>query len=90
MVFASTDQINNGVTKESADGIVPLERTASTRAGNMVNDTEAILVRRIVGALVAGGMPPSSIGVICPFNAQVSLSGIRVLTTHCCKQVPHH
>lgn len=37
----------------------------------MVNDREVIIVRRIIQELLESGLPPSSIGVISPFRAQV-------------------
>ena len=75
VVFVDTDEIgqsDDDMALENSGDIVPLERAASRQAGgNMVNDTEAMLVSRIVEALVSVGLSPSSIGVICPFNAQV-------------------
>ena len=76
MLFADTDRITSSVRAgREQEGLEPLERTASRHAGgNMVNDTEAALVSLIVQGLVSCGMAPSSIGVICPFNAQVRRS----------------
>lgn len=77
VVFADTDGIKNNEfcdTPGELDAISPLEHTVSRQArGTVVNDTEAALVREIVKGLVIVGVPPSSIGVICPFNAQVCL-----------------
>lgn len=72
VVFVDTDGIGNTDTSLSVEkqgDIVALERTASRQTGgNMVNETEATLVARIVEALIAVGVSPPSIGVICPFN----------------------
>lgn len=83
VVFANTDAIVKDPSNERVDVpngppandkmIVPLERTVSREAGgSMVNDAEATLVSLFVHGLVAAGLSPSSIGVICPFRAQVS------------------
>lgn len=54
-----------------------LERTTGKKGkGNVVNDTEAALVRQIVHGLLECGMETSQIGVICPFRSQVSRSSI--------------
>lgn len=67
-------QRDTGLLTEKQGDIIPLERAASRQAGgNTVNDTEAMLVSRIVEALVSVGLSPASIGVICPFNAQIRL-----------------
>jgi DNA replication ATP-dependent helicase Dna2 len=85
VVFANTDGITQTpptatspvpkMRDTDANGsrlILPLERTASRQlGGNMVNDTEARLVRLLVQGLVATGLPISDIGIICPFRAQV-------------------
>jgi superfamily I DNA and/or RNA helicase len=82
VVFANTDDISastghndtTGATGTSVNDktISSLERSASRETGGaMVNDTEATLVRLSVHGLIATGMSPSSIGIICPFRAQV-------------------
>lgn len=54
-----------------------LERTTGKKGkGNVVNDTEAVLVLQIVHGLLECGMETSQIGVICPFRSQVSRSSI--------------
>ena len=54
-----------------------LERTTGKKGkGNVVNDTEAVLVLQIVHGLLVCGMEPYQIGVICPFRSQVSRSSI--------------
>ena len=42
------------------------------QAGKIVNDTEAKLVTTLISSLLACGVRADSIGVICPFRAQVS------------------
>ena len=76
VVFVDTDGMGQRDTDilDKQDNIVPLERAASRQAGgNTVNDTEAMLVSRIVEALVSVGLSPTAIGIICPFNAQIRL-----------------
>ena len=69
MLFADTDEI----LPKKGECIQALERAAARGpGGNVVNDTEATLVNLIVQGLVTCGLHPSAIGVICPFNAQVS------------------
>jgi len=76
VLFLNTDKIkvsspSQAMTEESVHS---LERTAGRRAGgSIVNDTEAALVRDAVGTLVGSGVDPSSVGVICPFRAQLRL-----------------
>lgn len=85
VVFVDTDNIKKlpvaktgppsdpGLPKQ--EGIDALEGTIGGRAGgSVVNETEAALVRYIVSGLIATGLPPSSIGVVCPFRAQVRTS----------------
>jgi len=76
-VFVDTDGIgtsDSNIGQENSCDFVSLERMASRQAGgNMVNDTEAAIVTRMVEALTRVGVPPSSIGIICPFNAQIRL-----------------
>jgi len=76
VIFVNTDKIGSAGTSDAIEqSIKPLERSSGggTR-GCTVNDTEAGLVRDIVGGLVACGLDASSIGVICPFRAQVRTS----------------
>lgn len=71
-VFADTDGL---VSKVGAgqEGMEPLERTASRQTGGVVNEREAQIVSLLVQGLSSCGLHPSSIGVICPFNAQIKL-----------------
>jgi DNA replication ATP-dependent helicase Dna2 len=73
VVFADTDKIVLGERPQEQDVIDPLERTGSRDmgGGNMVNDTEARLIRLLLQGLVDSGVSPLNIGVICPFNSQV-------------------
>ena len=74
VVFLNTDKITMSTTSQVTDSIHALERTIGRNAGgSIVNDTEASLVKDAVSALVACGLEPSSVGVICPFRAQVRL-----------------
>jgi DNA replication ATP-dependent helicase Dna2 len=58
----------------SPGSIRPLESSNSRRAsGSIINETEAWLVQTIVGGLLSCGVDASSIGVICPFRAQLRL-----------------
>ena len=83
VLFADTDNIKRGspnpstsidsASSNAAEGTDELEGTIGrTRGGNVVNHTEATLVRYVIKGLVSAGLDPSSIGVICPFKAQVS------------------
>lgn len=47
----------------------PLERK---QAGKIVNDAEVKVVQDIVNGLMTCGIGADSVGVICPFRAQVS------------------
>jgi hypothetical protein len=47
-----------------------LERS-SGRGGSIVDDTEAVLVTKVVDSLVKCGLPPSSVGEACPFRTQL-------------------
>ena len=62
VVFVNTDP-------SSGETFMPLEHM---QAGKIVNDTEAKLVTTIISSLLTCGVRGSSIGVICPFRAQVS------------------
>ena len=69
VVFLDTDQHKNG-----SQEIVKLESNVDRQeGGSLVNRTEATLVGRIVDSLLSCGVDPSSIGIICPFNAQLRL-----------------
>jgi len=80
VVFLDTDRIQRRTTpRKPAPGENPdtftsgLERTTGKNGkGNIVNDTEATLVRQILYALTQSGLEPTKIGVICPFRSQVS------------------
>jgi DNA replication ATP-dependent helicase Dna2 len=70
VVFLDTDSRSSQLATES---FVSLERTTGrSGSGSIVNDTEAGLVRKVVTSLISCGLAASSIGVICPFRAQVS------------------
>ena len=74
VVFLDTDGVHS--TSTPADKVivpeVALERTSARgEGGSIVNDTEAKLVRVVVDTLTSTGLSPSSIGVVCPFRAQV-------------------
>jgi DNA replication ATP-dependent helicase Dna2 len=71
VVFLDTDAPN---TAGNQSPFRPLERKmGSSAGGSIVNDTEASLVRVVVDCLLKCGMKASSIGVICPFRAQLKL-----------------
>lgn len=80
VVFLDTDFIRRVMTpRKTADGgnadtlTQGLERTTGKNGrGNIVNDTEAMLARQILYALMDCGLEPNNIGVICPFRSQVS------------------
>jgi DNA replication ATP-dependent helicase Dna2 len=72
VIFVNTDKIGTTRVTNEADCIIPHERTSGGGThGNIVNDMEVELVRLIVGGLLGCGLDASSIGVICPFRAQV-------------------
>jgi DNA replication ATP-dependent helicase Dna2 len=74
VVFLDTDKIQVESCSAPTDLIQPLERSSGRlRGGSIVNDTEASIVRITVGGLLACGVDASSIGVICPFRAQLGL-----------------
>jgi DNA replication ATP-dependent helicase Dna2 len=71
VVFLNTDGIKATCTTEN--DTPTLERTSGrSKGGNIVNDTEGKLVRVVVESMLSCGLQPSSIGVVCPFRAQVS------------------
>jgi DNA replication ATP-dependent helicase Dna2 len=74
VVFLDTDGVHS--TSTPTDKVivpeVALERTSARgEGGSIVNDTEAKLVSVVVDTLASAGLSPSSIGVVCPFRAQV-------------------
>jgi DNA replication ATP-dependent helicase Dna2 len=74
VVFLDTDKVDNGEqeNQDANNTMYPQERLAGrSSGGSIVNDTEATVVRLVVEGLVAAGLDPSSIGVICPFRAQL-------------------
>lgn len=74
VTFLDTDNIKDTLCGASTDPIHPLERSYGWLAGgSIVNDTEASIVRITVGGFIACGLEASSIGVICPFRAQLRL-----------------
>jgi DNA replication ATP-dependent helicase Dna2 len=81
VVFLDTDRIQRINTPRKPSETNPdtftsgLERTAGKNGkGNIVNDTEATLVRQVLHALMECGLEPSNIGVICPFRSQVRMN----------------
>lgn len=59
-------------TRNMQDGIEPLEESRGGRAdGAVINNAEAALVKIVLEGLFAAGLDASSVGVICPFTAQV-------------------
>lgn len=76
VVFVNTDGMKDATLKGSLtkENFQPLERkTGRHSSGGIVNSTEAALVNQIVHCVMACGIDPSLIGVICPFTAQVSI-----------------
>lgn len=72
VIFVNTDKIGATADTNEADSIIPHERASGGgNHGNIVNDMEARIVRLLVGGLLGCGLDASSIGVICPFRAQV-------------------
>ncbi len=69
VVFLNTDTVclDKHADLESSSG--------KARGGPIINETEVQVVRQVVDDLISCGLPPSSIGVISPFRAQVCLSG---------------
>jgi DNA replication ATP-dependent helicase Dna2 len=78
-IFVDTDNIRREPRPMSqlgkngdCDGIEALETKVGGKiGGNVVNPTEATLVRYLAMGLVRSGLNPASIGVISPFRAQV-------------------
>lgn len=75
VVFLDTDAIKDTALNNVAPGSIQvLERSAGREVGgSIVNDTEIVLVRTVVSGLLACGMDASSIGLICPFRAQLRM-----------------
>jgi hypothetical protein len=72
VVFANTDHFQQSIGDGAPKELVGLERRAErTGHGNMVNDREIHIVRRIVQGLLESGLPASAIGIISPFRAQI-------------------
>jgi superfamily I DNA and/or RNA helicase len=86
VIFVDTDNIKkdprpvnklNSVNQGSSEqeGIEALETSIGGRVGgNVVNPTEATLIRFILKGLFTSGVPASSVGVISPFRAQVRMN----------------
>jgi DNA replication ATP-dependent helicase Dna2 len=88
VVFVDTDSIRShtassqsAIRSPSLEGAhslsttAGLERTTGKKGkGNVVNDTEAVLIRQVIHGLLECGMEISQIGVICPFRSQVRRS----------------
>jgi DNA replication ATP-dependent helicase Dna2 len=74
VVFLDTDKIKQIPCGDATDSISPLEKSSGGNAGgSIVNETEASLVCTVIAGLIACGLDVSSIGVICPFRAQIRL-----------------
>ena len=76
VIFADTDRLVSSVKPGSEQDVMqPLEETGRRQigGGGTVNPSEATIVSLLVQGLSACGLQPSSIGVICPFNAQIKL-----------------
>jgi len=76
--FVDTDRpCRNDPTKN----IESLERKSARRGpmgdgsacGSIVNDVEADLVKEVIEGILACGVSPNNVGIICPFRAQVRL-----------------
>jgi len=84
VVFLDTDSIQRKNTPRkptssgNPDTFTPgLERTTGKNGrGNIVNDTEAVLTRQVIHALMECGLESDKIGVICPFRSQVSTATV--------------
>lgn len=76
LVFLNTDTIiyNEQADLESASG--------KARGSPIINETEAGLVRQVIDDFVSCGLPPSCMGIVCPFRAQVSQ--LRAFLTRAC------
>lgn len=72
VMFVDTDIIS--VSQVGNTEFIPLEHTADSRVGgSIINKTEALLASKFVSELVECGVCPSSIGIICPFRAQLRI-----------------
>ena len=72
VVFVNTDFFDRDTSQSITKQLVGLERRPEKSGhGNMVNDNEVSIVKRIIHELLESGLPASSIGVISPFRAQV-------------------
>ena len=73
VAFVDTDTFDKDMNVPTGS-ILPLESSTSRReSGSVVNETEASIVQTVVGGLISCGLDASSIGVICPFRAQIRL-----------------
>lgn len=71
VMFVDTDKIRTSADNGSTV-MHELESSATRqRGGNIVNETEAMLIQNIVQALVSSGLEASAIGIVTPFRAQV-------------------
>uniref|UniRef100_A0A7S2K300 DNA replication ATP-dependent helicase/nuclease n=1 Tax=Leptocylindrus danicus TaxID=163516 RepID=A0A7S2K300_9STRA len=82
VVFVDTDNIrrlnhktSNQNQSTSVGTFIGLERSLSRRGtgGNVVNEVEVALVKHSVNALLACGLKPNEVGVICPLRSQIRL-----------------
>lgn len=58
--------------------------------GSKANEGEADVVQRLVAALVAGGVPATAIGIITPYNLQVSLCQLSITCLSAVSAGPLH
>jgi DNA replication ATP-dependent helicase Dna2 len=74
VMFLDTDKICIDPSNSTVGSIYPLENTQSRRVGgSIINDSEASIVQSIMEGFTHSGVDPSSIGIICPFKAQLRL-----------------
>jgi DNA replication ATP-dependent helicase Dna2 len=74
IAFLDTDILVSDPNGSPSSSIRALESSNSRRAsGSIINETEAGLVKTMVEGLISCGLKASSIGVICPFRAQLRL-----------------
>jgi DNA replication ATP-dependent helicase Dna2 len=72
VVFVDTD--NSVFASNGSESFESLEHTIDSRiGGSIVNRTEAQVVQLIVDNMLKCGIKPSTIGVICPFRAQLRI-----------------
>lgn len=74
VIFLNTDKLRSSTIGTKPNTNHYLERfSGRSKGGSIVNDTEVNVVRAIVNSFLVCGVPPTTIGVICPFRAQLRL-----------------